>query len=119
MGSYPKRVVRGLGAACALVATLGLGAGTGPAVTSLTPVARAAVRSLDTEATVAPQLPCAALARPEPGGGVPDFGRIAGAPTRVSSAAVVPATATAPEFCDVRGYVAPQVQFELKLPTKT
>lgn len=32
---------------------------------------------------------------------------------------MVAATASAPEFCDVKGYVAPQVQFELKLPTKT
>jgi len=32
---------------------------------------------------------------------------------------VVAATATAPELCDVRGYVAPQVQFELKLPART
>jgi feruloyl esterase len=86
----------------------------GPAVS---PVAQAAVQAAG-GAPVLPRLACAALAQPEPRG-IPDFGKIAGAPTRVSSAAVVAATASAPELCDVKGYVAPQVQFELKLPTKT
>jgi hypothetical protein len=56
---------------------------------------------------VAPRLACARLGQPEPGGGVPDFGAILGAPIRVTSAAVLPATATTPEFCDVKG---PQVR---------
>jgi feruloyl esterase len=50
---------------------------------------------------------------------VPDFLKIPGAPTRITSATIVPATATQPEYCDVRGYVQPQVEFELKLPTAT
>jgi feruloyl esterase len=68
---------------------------------------------------IAPKLGCGDLVQsggpPKPG--VPDFARIPGAPTRISSATVVPAAAQAPEYCDVKGYVAPQVQFELKLPT--
>jgi hypothetical protein len=50
---------------------------------------------------------------------VPDFQDIPGAPTRINSATIVPATATQPEYCDVRGYVQSQVKFQLKLPTST
>lgn len=50
---------------------------------------------------------------------VPDFLKIPGAPTRITSASIVPATATQPAFCDVHGYVQPQTEFELKLPTST
>lgn len=42
-----------------------------------------------------------------------------GAVTHVTEATVVPATATEPENCDVRGYVEPAVRFQLRLPTKT
>src|ERR1041384_685739 len=38
---------------------------------------------------------------------------------RVMSAAVQPARADRGEFCLVKGYVAPQVQFALHLPTRT
>ncbi|HSR24159.1 MAG TPA: tannase/feruloyl esterase family alpha/beta hydrolase [Candidatus Eisenbacteria bacterium] len=117
MGNRPRRIVRGLAALGALVATPTLGAGSAPDVVGIavrTPALAAALTG-----PVAPRLACAALAQPEPGGGVPDFGAIPGAPTRVSSAAVVAATASTPEFCDVKGYVAPRIQFELKLPTKT
>ena len=34
-----------------------------------------------------------------------------------ASRAFVPAAAGAPEYCDVKGYVLPQIQFELRLPT--
>ena len=50
---------------------------------------------------------------------VPDFQDIPGAPTRITSATIVPATATQPEYCDVRGYVQSQIKFQLKLPTTT
>ncbi|ONI91364.1 hypothetical protein ALI144C_01400 [Actinosynnema sp. ALI-1.44] len=39
-----------------------------------------------------------------------------GAPTRMANAEVVPATQATPSHCRVTGYVAPQVQFELRLP---
>ncbi len=42
-----------------------------------------------------------------------------GAPTSVTSATVVPASGTTPEYCDVKGYVASQIQFEVRLPTGT
>lgn len=50
---------------------------------------------------------------------VPDFQEIPGAPARITSARVVAATATQPEYCEVNGYVQPQVKFQLKLPTST
>ena len=49
----------------------------------------------------------------------PDFVTIAGNPTAIASATVVPAAASNPEYCDVKGMIAPQTHFELKLPTTT
>jgi hypothetical protein len=57
-----------------------------------------------------------------------DLRGIPGAPATVTGAKVVPADDTlpetwnrsgAPEYCDVTGYVQPQIQFELRLPTRT
>ncbi|MGH3239273.1 MAG: tannase/feruloyl esterase family alpha/beta hydrolase [Spirillospora sp.] len=46
--------------------------------------------------------------------------QLRGAPTRVETAAVVPAAGGMPEYCRVTGYVAPhQIRFELRLPTRT
>ncbi|MBV9135410.1 MAG: tannase/feruloyl esterase family alpha/beta hydrolase [Chloroflexi bacterium] len=74
--------------------------------------------------TIAPVLPCAALAQfptleTEPQGGVPNFLDIPDAATEISSASLVAATAETPEYCDVQGVIAPQIGFELKLPTTT
>lgn len=55
--------------------------------------------------------PCSALMQR-------DFAAIPEAPTALFSAQVVPATAQTPEYCDVKGYVTPQVQFEVQLPTQ-
>ncbi len=49
----------------------------------------------------------------------PDFQEIPEAPTRITSARVVAATGTQPEYCEVNGYVQGQVKFQLKLPTST
>jgi hypothetical protein len=116
---HQRRIARGGSVLGLLAVALGVLAGTpGPAAGAVvSPVAQAAVQAPG-GAPVLPRVACAALAQPEPRG-IPDFGRIAGAPTRVSAAAVVAATASAPELCDVNGYVAPQVRFELKLPTRT
>jgi Tannase and feruloyl esterase len=48
-----------------------------------------------------------------------DFSQDLEAPARVQSAAVETAAAERAEFCAVKGYVAPNIQFELRLPTKT
>ena len=59
---------------------------------------------------VMPILDCAKLVQH-------DFSTVAEAPTRVQSAAIEAATAERAEFCLVKGYVAPTIQFELRLPT--
>ncbi|WP_407885267.1 tannase/feruloyl esterase family alpha/beta hydrolase [Scytonema sp. NUACC26] len=55
--------------------------------------------------------PCSALMQR-------DFAAIPDAPTAILSTQVVPATAQTPEYCDVKGYVTPQIQFEVQLPTQ-
>jgi len=59
---------------------------------------------------VLPRMSCAALARQ-------DFSTIAGAPTSITSTSLVGRGAA--QYCDVAGFIAPQTQFELRLPTHT
>lgn len=47
-----------------------------------------------------------------------DFAAIPDASTALFSAQVVPATAQTPQYCNVKGYVTPQIQFEVQLPTQ-
>jgi pimeloyl-ACP methyl ester carboxylesterase len=61
---------------------------------------------------VLPKMPCEELARQ-------DFTSLPHATTRVLSAMLVPATPSTSEHCKVTGYITPQIQFELRLPTKT
>nr|WP_315787541.1 tannase/feruloyl esterase family alpha/beta hydrolase [Fischerella sp. JS2] len=58
-----------------------------------------------------PSNPCSVLTQR-------DFAAIPDAPTAILSTQVVPATAQTPEYCDVKGYVTPQIQFEVQLPTQ-
>jgi hypothetical protein len=69
-------------------------------------------RTTSTLPIIAPVISCAQLAQH-------DFGSVPDAPTRIVSATVVTATSITPEYCDVKGYISPQTQFELKLPTTT
>ena len=46
-----------------------------------------------------------------------DFTAVTDAPTQILTATLVAATGTDPAFCLVSGYVAPQVGFELRLPS--
>lgn len=50
-------------------------------------------------------------------GGV-DLTGLPEAPTRILSATAVSATAQKPAYCQVKGYVSPQVQFEVRLPSE-
>jgi Tannase and feruloyl esterase len=61
---------------------------------------------------IAPIRDCASLLQQ-------DFSRVAEGPARVQSTGVEPESAERAEFCLVKGYVAPAIQFELRLPTKT
>ena len=58
-----------------------------------------------------PSNPCSALTER-------DFAAIPDAPTALFSAQVVPAAAQTPEYCEIKGYITPQIQFEMRLPTK-
>jgi len=62
------------------------------------------------DANLSSAIACEALAKE-------DFTQLADAPSTITSTAVVPAAAGTPEYCDVKGYVLPQIQFELRLPT--
>jgi len=101
------------------------GAGTAAArviLALLTVLGQAAVRvasaagvdmaPLPDRAVVAPVIDCATLLQR-------DFSRVIDGPARVQSAADEPATAERAEFCLVKGYVAPTIQFELRLPMKS
>ncbi|HTT01042.1 MAG TPA: tannase/feruloyl esterase family alpha/beta hydrolase [Steroidobacteraceae bacterium] len=61
--------------------------------------------------TLAPVMTCAAL-------GQQDFTSIALAPTSIASASVEAAQGKRSEFCLIKGIIAPQIQFELRLPTQ-
>ena len=41
------------------------------------------------------------------------------APMQITRSALVEATEATPEYCQVRGYVAPQIEFEARIPTET
>lgn len=56
--------------------------------------------------------PCKALIKE-------DFTRIPEAPARVISAKIVAAKGNTEEYCAVEGYIQPQIQFKMNLPTKT
>jgi hypothetical protein len=77
---------------------------TGPAVASVQMV------PIPDRTAVMPVLDCAKLMQH-------DFSSIEEAPARVQSAVTEAATAERAEFCLVKGYVAPTIQFELRMPT--
>lgn len=72
--------------------------------------AQGAATDLPAREVLRPVMACAALANRE-------FTLDAHEPISIRSAQVEPATAERAEFCRVRGYIAPQVEFELLLPT--
>ncbi len=48
-----------------------------------------------------------------------DFSRLPDAPTAILSTAIVAAAGQQPEYCDIKGMISPQIQFELQLPTNS
>ena len=85
-----------------------------------TTVSRRTAAPVDTQAlpkltTLGPKYSCSQLA-------AQDFSQIPGAPTTIVSATLVApssTSATTYPYCEVDGIVAPQVQFQLQLPTST
>ncbi|MFI0351307.1 tannase/feruloyl esterase family alpha/beta hydrolase [Actinomadura sp. 9N407] len=64
-----------------------------------------------TQAEAAPAVTCQQL-------GKLDLSGLRDAPTQILSVTPVAATAQKPAYCQVKGYVSPQVQFELRLPAQ-
>jgi feruloyl esterase len=101
---------------CLLLATL---------LVPVAPHTAALAASAQTAPSIPAKLDCGALLQNGTSGpagsaqpGVPDFSQI-DFPTRITSAKVMAASEQMPEFCDVLGYIQPQIHFELKLPTTT
>jgi hypothetical protein len=101
----------GLGLFAAAVATIGL-ATSGNAISTAKFVSSASTAAKAAAPIVLPVSTCSSIAGH-------DFATLKGAPTSVTSATVVAATTASPAYCDVLGYVQPQIQFEVRLPTTT
>ena len=63
--------------------------------------------------TIPATMTCSALAT------LPSLVTIPGNPTSIDTATDVAASGTNPEYCDIKGMIAPQTHFEMKLPDKT
>lgn len=120
--------------ACAAVAAAALVAGLGPQFSAGAPARAArlstvaarqagtgAAPSLTKDSTalastsphIPAQVPCASVAT------LPELGTIPGNPTEITSATDVAASGGNPEYCNVKGTIAPQIQFDLELPVST
>lgn len=117
IGADPGRGRPSLFVGAALLVALAVAAPVAVASASGPPAIRpSATASVPAQGpAIAPKLDCAALA------GL-DMSRVPDAPSRILSAAITtadPTAAGAVAFCDVRGYISPQTQFELRLPVAT
>ncbi len=65
-----------------------------------------------TSTDLAPAIPCRQLAGA-------DLTALPGALTRILGATAVPATPHKPAYCQVKGYVSPQIRFEVRLPSES
>jgi feruloyl esterase len=118
MNTWTRRLsaAAALCAALTILCGLALGATADEATTrAAAPGAVARAEPLNT--AILPRRPCVLLQTGLPG--IADFLAIPGAPARVGAATLVAATAQTPAYCDVQGYIAPQIHFELRLPTAT
>jgi hypothetical protein len=98
--------------AAALIVVLSSGGGVASAKTN-----RSLVRASAQLAATSPRIPatatCASMATD------PNLVTIPGNPTSIDSATDVPAASGNPEYCDLKGMIAPQTHFEMKLPVST
>lgn len=108
-------VVVGL-ALSTLVVAFTVGVGSRSASHALAGTVSASIRSrsvtstADTAEAIAPVVACSSLASV-------DFTTVPGAPTEIASAST--GTANGATYCDVTGYIAPQIEFAVDLPTAT
>jgi hypothetical protein len=101
----------------AVLSVLLLGASATVATARLSRPDRMLLRDSRALQATSPTIPavtsCAALASD------PQFAALPHNPTAIASATVVPASSSNPEYCDVKGMIAPQTHFEVYLPTQT
>jgi hypothetical protein len=102
-GTPRSRVVRRFAAIIALAVTL--------MATPVTPDAARAI-AVREQASVVPRMECRMLM-------AQDFTSLPDAPAQISAAEIVPAAGATPEHCHATGYIAPQIQFDLRLPVRT
>jgi len=76
------------------------------------PAAPVVMTPLPERAVIAPQVDCATMAGRA-------FADVKEGPAKILSAAIEPTAGARAEFCLLKGYVAPTIQFELRLPTKS
>lgn len=118
----PSRRLPGSRSLLLLVVALAISWGLACATTSARSVPHVArTHAASALPVIAPRVSCSSLVQPTytQTPGVPDFEDIPGAPARIESATALAATATTPAYCDVKGYILDQIEFELKLPTST
>ena len=103
----PIAAVAALVVAAGIVALPSSGAGGAPPHAARTRNPAAA-----SSGAVLPTMSCADLASH-------DLTGLRDAPTSITATTPVAATGSTPAYCDVTGYVAPQIQFEVRLPLTT
>src|ERR1700712_3631881 len=109
MKSSARTVIAAAAASLVFVGT-SAAASTGPALPAAIPAPTSSTPALETLPVIPAAVGCAKLL-------AGDYTGIAGAPTRLDTATVVPAGPTNPQaYCDLTGYVASDVHFEVKLP---
>ncbi len=81
-------------------------------ISAITPVLADGAATAASDMEIPAVMECAQLLRE-------DFSRIPDAATAIMAAEVAHADAGTEEFCAVKGYIQPQIQFEMRLPTRT
>lgn len=98
----------------AIVVALGSAGGVASARARVArPLVAASSQLAATSPTIPAKLSCAEVATLPSLAAIPDY------PTSIASATIVPAASGNPEYCDVKGMIAPQTHFELELPVST
>ena len=94
------------------IAVLSTGGGVAVAKTR-PPLVTVSAKLAAASPTIPAQLTCSQLAT------LPSLVTIPGNPTSIDTATDVAASGTNPQYCDIKGMIAPQTHFEMKLPDKT
>ena len=104
-------------AAAALAGVLAIGAGAGASAQASTSLTGLSNQLAPVSPTIPAQQSCSSIARLTSLAGDPQY------PSSITSTTDVPASSSGanpnPEYCDVKGMIAPQTHFDLQLPVST